>query len=669
MRRMSGVTSSVVVLFAIASVALAQAQTTPDRKAPFLLMWRGDVQGTLKLLDENPALVPAQSDTGQSLLHVAARAGSVEMVKYLLDKNAIDIDQKDSVGAVALYEAVKGVHTDVAALLLDHGAKLIDGPNATLLALAAQDRSLAMVRLLLSKGANPNQEVTPHTNHTLLHDAADRGRTDLVKLLLDNKADPNVKDVSGVTPVSVAAYRRNGPEIVALLKAAGGKENIFDAVLLDDVAEIENIIKADPATLKSADARRGMTPLHFAVMKRNKKLVQLLLAAGADPNARMKETVGGSPLDLAIQMGDKEMQTLLQSGGAKRVTSGPGATVSLLGVASRGQVNEVKALLDQGADVNARDEKKRTPLQLAAHFGHTEVVRLLLEHKAEVEPKDSGDQTPLWHAAGQGNVEMMNLLVEAGADVNCKTWGNETALFAAVGSGSVEAVKVLIALGADLNVISKNDGGTPLLLAVKRAASFVIEEDQPARVETVKLLLASGADMNAKDREGHTVLSTAIQGPDKSFTALMMQKAKQANAVGEKALDFGPALVVAVGAHNLALVNTLLEDFAAGISQEDLNHALKIAAQTNRPEEGVLLLTHGADVNARENGYTPLHWAAHSDSKAMVELLLAHGATVNFANQEGKTPLAMARGDEVRQILLKAGGKLEPDVAPAPKNP
>src|SRR5262249_18977412 len=89
----------------------------------------------------------------------------------------------------------------------------------------------------------------------------------------------------------------------------------------------------------------------------------------------------------------------------------------LLAAAKKGDVAAVKALIANGADVNAKTAYGVTPLLHAASQGHTEVVKLLLEHKADANAKDTFyGQTPLLASLDdKSNVETVRLLIEAGA--------------------------------------------------------------------------------------------------------------------------------------------------------------------------------------------------------------------------------------------------------------
>src|SRR5207253_3203598 len=75
-------------------------------------------------------------------------------------------------------------------------------------------------------------------------------------------------------------------------------------------------------------------------------------------------------------------------------------------------------LLVKGADVNARNKAKYTPLHNASRQEATDVAKTLLTHKAEVNAQSEGGETPLHLAAAWGRTPIVDLLLKAGADVN-----------------------------------------------------------------------------------------------------------------------------------------------------------------------------------------------------------------------------------------------------------
>ena len=102
--------------------------------------------------------------------------------------------------------------------------------------------------------------------------------------------------------------------------------------------------------------------------------------------------------------------------------------------AIRGDVTEMRRLLEEKSDVNSRDEDGWTALHFAAQGGRVEAVRLLLCNGAEIDAQSSKTgNTALMYAARDGNSgseEVVKLLLERGADINLREWqmGGHTAL-------------------------------------------------------------------------------------------------------------------------------------------------------------------------------------------------------------------------------------------------
>jgi len=124
------------------------------------------------------------------------------------------------------------------------------------------------------------------------------------------------------------------------------------------------------------------------------------------------------------------------------------------GAARYGDVERLRALLDTGSDVNARDRYHQTGLMLAAQGGHAEVVRVLIERGADLNVAAKFSLTALMLAVIGGHTEVVRLLVAAGADLTFRGSGapgffNKTALGLALArDDAADMVAILRAAGA-----------------------------------------------------------------------------------------------------------------------------------------------------------------------------------------------------------------------------
>ena len=222
-------------------------------------------------------------------------------------------------------------------------------------------------------------------------------------------------------------------------------------------------------------------------------------------------------LGIAAQAGDLEqVSALLEQGADVNAKDREGRTALILLTGyprtdPHGMEAVATLLLERGADVNAKDNEGRTALILAARFARNteDVVTLLLEQGADVNATDNDGVSALWNAASGGNEAVVPLLLERGADVNARTYLGGTALARAALRGREGIVSLLLDAGADVNA-RDHDGETPLM----KAASWGFEA-------VVEFLLERGADVNAQDDQNKTALMWAAEGGNQKVVELL----------------------------------------------------------------------------------------------------------------------------------------------------
>jgi ankyrin repeat protein len=172
-------------------------------------------------------------------------------------------------------------------------------------------------------------------------------------------------------------------------------QSIHLAAKSGDLATVKTMIKDHPEMATSADS--SWTPLHVAAEFGKRDVAEVLIAHGANVNAR-EGYRGYTALFLAARRGNKDVAELL---------------------------------LAKGADVNAKtDGDHTTPLHWAALNGHADVVKLLLANNANVNVEAKYDGTPLHSAAMGGHKDVAELLLSSGAEINARNNnGNHTPLY------------------------------------------------------------------------------------------------------------------------------------------------------------------------------------------------------------------------------------------------
>lgn len=189
--------------------------------------------------------------------------------------------------------------------------------------------------------------------------------------------------------------------------------------------------------------------------------------------------------------------------------------LQLVEAAGSGDVARIGALLEGGADVNARDDQGRTPVMAATYGNHVEAVSALLRAGADVNVRDGRLNNPFLYAGAEGYLEILKLANGAGADPTLTNRFGGTALIPASERGHVEVVRYLLTETAvDVNHVN-NLGWTALLEAI------VLSDGGPRHQEVVALLIEHGADVNIADKQGVTPLRHAKQRGYREIQSLL----------------------------------------------------------------------------------------------------------------------------------------------------
>ncbi len=129
----------------------------------------------------------------------------------------------------------------------------------------------------------------------------------------------------------------------------------------------------------------------------------------------------------------------------------------LIEAAKAGNIEDVKRLLEQGAEVDAQDYYRETAMMWAARKGHLKIIEFLVGKGADVNARNNYGWTAIMNAAWRGRVDVVEFLANKGVDVNVKNYNGETALMKAAFWGNSDNVRLLAEHGADPGV--KNDEG------------------------------------------------------------------------------------------------------------------------------------------------------------------------------------------------------------------
>jgi ankyrin repeat protein len=460
--------------------------------------------------------------------------------------------------------------------------------------------------------------------------------------------------------------------VFALLSAPGAAAQTGgDGARLIEAAKSGERTTAVALLAKGADpngrSADGTTALHWAVRNNDATLVDRLLRAKAKPHPENR--YGVTPIALACESGSAAMVERLLKAGVSANATGPYGETALHTCAHAGNTAAARVLIAAGASVDPGDSwRGQTPLMWAAAEGHPDTMQALIDAGADVdarstiikwerqrtdEPRDKwlppGGWTPLLLAARESCVACVDVLAKAGADLNIVDPERHTALIVALINGHFDVAGRLIDHGADLNM-QDDVGQTALWAAVD--AHTMPDSNRPAPTEMddklsawdiVEKLVKAGAKVDVPLRQRvpyRTKIDRGADGILGAGTTPLLRAAKTGDAKVVK-------LLLEHGANPLATVsrgtNGILLAANVGTSESDRTGRRKTdagAIETIR-----LLMKAGTDINAADGqGRTAAHGAALWGLTGVIRFLHESGVDLTRKDSRGLTPLQTALG-------------------------
>lgn len=569
---------------------------------------------------------------GASLLHAAAHGGHIHVVRFLLDNNA-------SISAV-------------------------NSAHQTAIQLAAENGHVEVVKALYEAGAVADQ--------TALHHAAANNRLEVVKFLLKG----GVKDT---------CLRCDG-SFYWLETECRLQSTHFDFWAKDNCTNDMGIFRICPTERCTVDWEQKWeeledhgigelfddkhlilceTALHAAVASGHKNVVSRLISE--ETNAlNCSDYTGRTPLHEAVRRNDKNLLEILLEKQPQTIHQKCNHWQQV-NENFRSDMLSFQESIDYHKDIC---HCGYTPLHLAARYGNIDLGISLILRGAKVDIQDCSGATPFHVAACHNKRSFVPVLShpKAGADINSKTLNGSTPIHSAATCGAVEVIDHLLYWKANLTAVD-DYGMTPLHYSIFNVKAnqypqaflnnrrghltqffnddnFIRNTDFLPWLDTLLVLIFRGSDIDAVDINGRTALHIAAHNGLADAVHVLLQR----NATVNKR-DKNGKTPLEVACENVPSITPKHLQFFLASEIKDLYPLL-------RKNEMIvyLLLSYGASFEkCRPSGGSLLHSAIIKQNPYIVQLLLLKGASLTCKDSFGRTPLLayLQNGGEWTDVALK----------------
>jgi len=385
---------------------------------------RANDMETVQLLLRSGANAKAANRYGVTPLSLAATNGNAAMIEALIKAGA-DSNGALPEGETVLMTAARTGKPDAVKALVDHRASVNvreQWQEQTALMFAAAENNAAAVKVLVEAGADMNVHSKvwnfpeykyetngmavfqlPRGGWTALMYAARQNALDAAAMLADLKADLNATDPDGTTALQLAILNVHY-DLAAMLLNKGADPNVPDNsgmtalyAAVDMRSPAGMMTRPNPKLTDEIDAT---------------EMIKILLAHGANANARLKKPIigrhnnlvgdtslgeGTTPLMRAAKTNDLAVMRLLLGNGADPTLTLKDRTTTAMMASS---LDAVKLLVETGVDVNAFNTNGQTIVHNAAARGSNAIIQYAAEKGARLDKKDKQGRTPLDIANG-----------------------------------------------------------------------------------------------------------------------------------------------------------------------------------------------------------------------------------------------------------------------------
>ncbi|XP_072109601.1 inversin isoform X2 [Mobula birostris] len=528
----------------------------------------GDKCTLHKLIAANPDLKDTEDQFGRTPLMYCVLADRLDCAEALLKAGA-NVNKADRSQRTALHLAAQKGNYRFMKALLGRRANWMqkDLEEMTPLHLATRHKSPKCLALLLKFMAPGEVDTQDRNKQTALHWSAYYNHPEHVKLLIKHDSNIGIPDVEGKIPLHWAASNKDATAIhtvKCILEAAPtesllnwqdyeGRTPLHFAVADGNEAVVDVLTMYEGCNITSYD-NLFRTPLHWAALLGHAQIGYLLLErnkSGTIPS----DSQGATPLHYAAQSNFGEtVEVFLNHPSVKDDPDLEGRT-AFMWAAGKGSDDVLQTMLRVKADIdiNMADKYGGTALHAAVLGGHVSTVKLLLEHGAQVDAMDVMKHTPLFRACEMGHKEVIQTLIEGGGRVDLLDQDGHSPLHWAALGGNADVCQILIQ-----NLINPNvqdfAGRTPLQCAA-----------YGGYINCMAVLMENKADPNIQDKQGRTALHWSCNNGYLDAVKLLLNYNAFPNHMETNEERFTPLDYALLGEHQ-EVIQYMLEHGALSIA-------------------------------------------------------------------------------------------------------
>jgi len=434
-----------------------------------------------RILDHR-ALVDSRNRGGDTALHIAVRTNQKEIGEYLIVRganifslnstgesplslalktdnmrewiiNSTTITLRDGLGNNMLHYAAEWGLNNAISIIIKSGIP-VDTQNATgqtPLFLATKCNSPSTLKIFIDN--NANLSIRDSQGNTALHAAVRWNAINSISFLISSGMDINANSLNGNTPLHDAIIL-NQPEIESLLIKQGanlecrnidGNTPLMEAIRCGSLSSTERLAANGADT--SCRNTRGDTPLHIAVAMERLDIVNVLLKTGVSIHARNTRNI--TPFQTALSLSPKMVSALLDNNRIF-IPDDYGNSVLHIALLERTSDEIVKAIIKQGAKINAIDNNGKTPLRLALDLELWQAVKIIADSGADPFFVAADNKSPVDVAFAKGEIGMK--AVFSGKAISAKDSSGNTILHYAARLGGPDMISILLELGANRSI-------------------------------------------------------------------------------------------------------------------------------------------------------------------------------------------------------------------------